>query len=444
MATYRPYFPWKIIERIQPQKPDDPVKYIRKKAKTPEGYILEWKNHLGKMQSKVFRVPETQAKRILNNIISEIDQINAGVKPAPEKSLKLPIAIDLYLKHLRNTKHAPATVTRYARSLKPFQSFLQRGIKVKDIIRRDIERFKILRLESCSENGVNTDLRHIKAFFNWCYGMDIIHRSPFTGIRIESKNKPVRFLTADELHALFDVIQDDINKKDLITFFLNSGARANELLPPRLKWSNVKQNEIVLIGKGNRIRHVVLNDTMVGILESRKHLPNPFPYAYDTIYDWIVRQTYKKAGIIEANIHTLRKTAGALLIQAGVDIYKVSKFLGHSSVTVTEKHYVDLLKRDYVDISNIIENQVDFYTEMIRKKGTKVYQKSVRVNPYHEFLTEEKDKSSENANPHKMVSYRDLAAVPGAGLEPARAHHSRDFKSLVSTNSTTRAKSISN
>ena len=125
----------------------------------------------------------------------------------------------------------------------------------------------------------------------------------------------------------------------------------------------------------------------------------------------------------------MRKTAGALLIQAGIDIYKVSKFLGHSSVTVTEKHYVDLLKQDYVDISNIIENQVDFYTEMIRKKGTKVYQKSVRVNPYHEFLTEEKDKSSENANPHKMVSYRDLAAVPGAGLEPARAHRSRDFKS---------------
>jgi len=269
--------------------------------------------------------------------------------------------------------------------------------------------------------------------------MDIIHRSPFTGIRIESKNKPVRFLTNDELHALFDVIQNDTNKKDLITFFLNRGARANELLPPRLKWSNVKQNEIVLMGKGNKVRTVALNGTMIRILESRQHLPHPFPYAYDTIYDWIVRQAYKKAGIIEANIHTLRKTAGALLIQAGVDIYKVSKFLGHSSVTVTEKHYVDLQKQDYVNISNIIENQVDFYTEMIRKKGTKRYQNSVRVNPYHEFFSEEKDLYSENANPRKLLSYRVLTAVPGAGLEPARTHHPRDFKSLVSTNSTTRA-----
>ena len=428
MATYRPYFPWKIIKKIQPRNSGDPVKYIREKSKIPKGYIIEWKNHQGKMQSKVFRVPENQVKKILNNIVSEVDQINAGVIPAPEKSLKLSIALDLYLKHTRNINRSSATVSRYSRSLKPFRMFLQKEIKVKDILRRDIERFKIMRLESCSENGVNTDLRHIKAFCNWCYGMDIIHRSPFTGIKIESKNKPVRFLSSNELHTLFDVIQNDIDKKDLITFFLNSGARANELLPPRLKWSNIKQNEIVLIGKGNKIRHVALNKTMVGILESRKHLQHPFPYAYDTIYDWIVRKAYKKASIIEANIHTLRKTAGALLIQAGVDIYKVSKFLGHSSVTVTEKHYVDLLKRDYVDISNIIENQVNFYTEMIRKKGTKRYQNSVRVNPYHEFSNEDKVESSENVNPRKWLSYRDLAAVPGAGLEPARAHHSRDFK----------------
>ena len=57
----------------------------------------------------------------------------------------------------------------------------------------------------------------------------------------------------------------------------------------------------------------------------------------------------------DANLHTLRKTAGALLIQGGVDIYRVSKFLGHSSVKVTEQHYVDLLQADYADMSSILE-----------------------------------------------------------------------------------------
>ncbi|MBT6216130.1 MAG: tyrosine-type recombinase/integrase, partial [Candidatus Marinimicrobia bacterium] len=48
-----------------------------------------------------------------------------------------------------------------------------------------------------------------------------------------------------------------------------------------------------------------------------------------------------------ANVHVLRKTFGSLLIQKKLaDIYVVSKLLGHSSVKVTETHYVDLLKEN--------------------------------------------------------------------------------------------------
>ncbi len=59
------------------------------------------------------------------------------------------------------------------------------------------------------------------------------------------------------------------------------------------------------------------------------------------------------------------------ITQAGVDIYRVSKFLGHSSVTVTEKHYVDLLKKDHMDMSNILGNIINSDTQMIRTNNTK-------------------------------------------------------------------------
>ena len=38
----------------------------------------------------------------------------------------------------------------------------------------------------------------------------------------------------------------------------------------------------------------------------------------------------------------LRATFASMLIEKGVDIYTVSRLLGHSSVKVTEKHYVAL------------------------------------------------------------------------------------------------------
>ena len=42
--------------------------------------------------------------------------------------------------------------------------------------------------------------------------------------------------------------------------------------------------------------------------------------------------------------HTLRHTFGTRWLQAGGDIYKLSRILGHSSVAVTEAHYAHLLK----------------------------------------------------------------------------------------------------
>ena len=111
-------------------------------------------------------------------------------------------------------------------------------------------------------------------------------------------------------------------------------------------------------GKGGKVRKVALNDQMKDILESRKHLPHPFPFAYDGVYEKLVRKYYPLAGIIGANLHNLRKTSGGLLIQAGKDIYRVSKFLGHSSVVVTEKHYVDLLRDDYQDMARALGDRL--------------------------------------------------------------------------------------
>ena len=40
--------------------------------------------------------------------------------------------------------------------------------------------------------------------------------------------------------------------------------------------------------------------------------------------------------------HDLRRSCGTLIIEAGVDLYVVSKILGHSSVGVTQARYAHL------------------------------------------------------------------------------------------------------
>jgi integrase len=54
------------------------------------------------------------------------------------------------------------------------------------------------------------------------------------------------------------------------------------------------------------------------------------------------RRAREKAGIPHVRFHDLRRSCGTIMVQSGVDIYVVSKLLGHSSIAVTQKHYAHL------------------------------------------------------------------------------------------------------
>jgi integrase len=61
----------------------------------------------------------------------------------------------------------------------------------------------------------------------------------------------------------------------------------------------------------------------------------------------VLTQGAERAKIERITPHAMRHTFGTRWLQAGGDIYKLSKILGHSSVAVTEAHYAHLLK-DYL------------------------------------------------------------------------------------------------
>lgn len=54
------------------------------------------------------------------------------------------------------------------------------------------------------------------------------------------------------------------------------------------------------------------------------------------------RRAREAAGMPWVTFHDLRRSCATLMIDAGVDLYTVSKLLGHSSVTVTQQRYAHL------------------------------------------------------------------------------------------------------
>ena len=129
---------------------------------------------------------------------------------------------------------------------------------------------------------------------------------------------------------------------------------------PNFTWENVDfgLSQIYLFGKGNRGRYISINETLKALLTRRRDLDHNLPFEFKP--DFVshkLAKFYIMAGIKKANVHTLRKTFGSLLIQSGrADLYTVSKLLGHSSIKTTERYYVDLLDENFHKSVRILDD----------------------------------------------------------------------------------------
>ena len=103
-----------------------------------------------------------------------------------------------------------------------------------------------------------------------------------------------------------------------------------------------------------------MNKLTLEMLQRRSSLSHPFNYSPFQV-SRMIKKYYNLANIQNASVNTLRKTCGSLLIQNGMDIYRVSKWLGHSTIAVTERHYIDIFKSDYEDIAENLNQSASRY-----------------------------------------------------------------------------------
>ena len=260
-------------------------------------------------------------------------------------------AMDDYLYSVSSNK-AARTLEIEKRVFTLFQNF-QDDIPLSEINLKLMEAYVAERLNfyGISPTTIALEIRTLKSFFNHQIKYGLIEKNPTAGIKLPKvQKKTIRFLNQDEVEALLEAV-DDPDYHDLFVTYLNTGARRIELLEISFTWKDVdiKGKRIHLSGKGSS-RYVPMNNVVLGILTRRKKsgIRVPFPMDYHYLYKKF-KQYAETAEIENVTLHDLRKTFGSMLIGKGVDIYRVSKLLGHSSVTVTESHYVDILDRDLAD-----------------------------------------------------------------------------------------------
>lgn len=177
--------------------------------------------------------------------------------------------------------------------------------------------------------------------------------NPAKGDRLKRIEKPERvWLTADELRKLKGV-SDGSTIERAFLFGCLTGLRYSDIRS--LKWEDVQGGRIVKrIVKTHKTEYLDLNAQAVELMGERgKGVVFPDLDRRTFTPNKLLRRWADRAGLSKhISFHTSRHTFAVLMLSAGVDIYTVSRLLGHSSITTTQVYadIVDAKKKEAVNL----------------------------------------------------------------------------------------------
>ena len=216
-----------------------------------------------------------------------------------------------------------------------------------------IETFKVKRAKEVKKSTVNRALTTVKAFLNRAVQMNYLEKNPAQFVKkLKEEQLQIKHLSDEEVKKLLEVCSPRV--KQIVTLFLLTGMRLGELA--HLRWKDVDfrhnlihiQNQPDWTTKSYKPRVLPIHPTARQILESLpRNKSQEYIFATEsgkTIESYIraeILRYAKKAGV-NANVKMFRSTFASNLVMSGVDIYAVSKLLGHHDVKITEKHYAHL------------------------------------------------------------------------------------------------------
>lgn len=210
--------------------------------------------------------------------------------------------------------------------------------------------------QTLSASSTNANIRPLRAMYNWFVENEYMEVSPWSKVKDLKQPKTIpNFLTEEEVGLMIGACEN-IKEKLIIALLITTGLRRNELIS--LKMSDVVGNHILINGKGNKQRRLVLQPGVLDLLKKymekriKKYgTDSPYlllsnggkrPYAGVSIACKI-KSIMKRAGFTEermAEIHThsLRHTFVANLFESGADIYAAQSALGHSNLNTTQRY----------------------------------------------------------------------------------------------------------
>ncbi|MBM4055305.1 MAG: site-specific integrase [Planctomycetes bacterium] len=267
--------------------------------------------------------------------------------------------------------------TSYKTSKKSLMAFFG-NCKLSEITPKTISDYKVSEYAKGKKPAtINRRLAMLSKAFNLAVKeWEWIKENPVSKVPKEKENnKRDRWLTLEDERRFLSNLPQWLC--DIVVFALHTGLRQNELLS--LEWNRVNLfNRTIIIQetKNGNPKTVPLNKTAFRILEEKSRVRNikndlVFASKAGTKINGpnlirALNEALKRAEIENFHFHDLRHTFATRLAQKGIDLYKISKLLGHYDITMTQRyaHHCPESLREGVDILDS-----DYNLTTVEEKG---------------------------------------------------------------------------
>ena len=258
----------------------------------------------------------------------------------------------------------PKTVRNYTKQLSYFLKFLEQDygiVELDDVQPMHIKAFLgEFQLKGCKPSYINDLLKAVKCLFGYA------HREQYTEELITKKIKNLkepRVLIhtfspteiADMVNYYKGIDYLSIRNKVITMILFDTGIRVAELID--LKPEQIQDNYFIIHGKGRKER-VVPKSPLVGkwlmkymmvresYFEYKIAAPNVFLSKTGRVLtEEAIKRFLKNAGTavgvnpnVRVSPHTFRHTFAQQQLKNGLDLYSLSRLLGHENVSITQRY----------------------------------------------------------------------------------------------------------
>lgn len=275
---------------------------------------------------------------------------------------------------LRN--YSERTIKGYKNNILKFARYMENEfeiVEIEDITHIHIKRYlNFLKENGLTEVYINTILKNLRSFYKYCFTEGYCLNIALKVGWLRERKVIIKTFSDDEIRKMMDVYNYSsyihARNKCIMAILIDTGIRNFELC--QLKITDMRETVIYIMGKGKKERVVPISPYLKKIMikyeriregylkNNTLHYDNYFlsyrnkPLTIEAV-ERIVRLCGERANVnknIRCSPHTLRHYFAQAQLKNGLDVYSLSRLLGHENVTITKRYLQGLKDKEVLEL----------------------------------------------------------------------------------------------